>query len=201
MSFDSTVVSGIHLYEMFYENERIAVMTPGFGAPFAAGNLELAIAMGCKKFIAIGSGGVLDASIARNKLIILSSAIRDEGTSFHYIPPSREIEANPMMVKLIQEYLMKTNVEHLLGKTWTTDAFFRETPNKIKRRKAEGAICVEMEASALMAVAQFRKVQLGFIVAAEDDVSGLSWDLRLQKKYASFPERFFWLAADICLTL
>ena len=77
MSFDSTVIAGIHLYEMKYKGERIAVMTPGFGAPFAAGNLELAIAMGCKKFIVIGSGGVLNAGIARNKLIVLSSAIRD----------------------------------------------------------------------------------------------------------------------------
>ncbi|MHA1104629.1 MAG: nucleoside phosphorylase [Promethearchaeota archaeon] len=201
MSFDSTVIAGIHLYEMQYKGEHIAVMTPGFGAPFAAGNLELAIAMGCKKFIAIGSGGVLDADIARNKLIVLSSAIRDEGTSYHYIPPSREMEANPAMIKQIQEYLKKSHIDHLLSKTWTTDAFFRETPNKIKARKAEGAICVEMEASALMAVAQFRKVQLGFILAAGDDVSGLTWDQRLQTKNASFPERFFWLAADICLTL
>lgn len=201
MSFDSTVIAGIHLYELHYKGERIAVMTPGFGAPFAAGNLELAIAMGCKKFIAIGSGGVLDADIARNKLIVLSTAIRDEGTSYHYIPPSREVEANPAMIKQIQEYLEKTHVDHLLGKTWTTDAFFRETPNKIKDRKAEGAVCVEMEASALMAVAQFRKVQLGVIIAAGDDVSGLTWDQRLQTKNASFPERFFWLAADICLTL
>ena len=201
MSFDSTVIAGIHLYEMEYKGERMAVMTPGFGAPFAAGNLELAIAMGCNKFIVIGSGGVLDADIARNKLIVLSSAIRDEGTSYHYIPPSREVEANPAMIKQIQNYLRKTHVDHLVGKTWTTDAFFRETPNKIKARKNEGAICVEMESSALMAVAQFRKVDLGYIIAAGDDVSGLIWDQRLQTKNASFPERFFWLAADICLTL
>ena len=201
VSFDSTVIAGIQLYEMHYKEESIAVMSPGFGAPFAAGNLELAIAMGCKKFIVIGSGGVLDAAIARNKLIILSSAIRDEGTSYHYIPASREVEANHEMTKIIQDYLEKKHVDHLLGKTWTTDAFFRETPNKIKARKAEGAICVEMEAAALMAVAQFRNVQLGFILAAGDDVSGLTWDQRLQTKNASFPERFFWLAADICLTL
>ena len=201
MSFDSTVIAGIHLYEMNYKGERMAVMTPGFGAPFAAGNLELAIAMGCKKFIVIGSGGVLDESITRNKLIVLSSAIRDEGTSYHYLPPSREVEANPAMINLIQEFLIKSNIDHLVGKSWTTDAFFRETPNKIKARKTEGAICVDMESSALIAVAQFRKVDLGFILAAGDDVSGLTWNQRLQTKNASFPERFFWLAADICLTL
>ena len=106
MSFDSTVIAGIQLYEMHYKEERIAVMSPGFGAPFAAGNLELAIAMGCKKFIVIGSGGVLDESIARNKLIVLSSAIRDEGTSYHYLPPSREVEANPAMIMQIQEFLV-----------------------------------------------------------------------------------------------
>ncbi|MBY9003855.1 MAG: nucleoside phosphorylase [Candidatus Lokiarchaeota archaeon] len=201
VSYNSTVMEEIHLYEMHYKGERIAVMSPGFGAPFAAGNLELAIAMGCKKFIVIGSGGVLNESIARNKLIVLSSAIRDEGTSYHYLPPSREVEANPAMIMQIQEFLVKTHVDHLVGKTWTTDAFFRETPNKIKARKAEGAICVEMESSALMAVAQFRKVDLGFILAAGDDVSGLTWDQRQQTKNATFPERFFWLAADICLTL
>lgn len=201
MSFESTVIEGIHLYEMDYKGEVLAVMSPGFGAPYAAGNLELAIAMGCKKFIVIGSCGVLDASITRDKLIVLSSAIRDEGTSYHYLPSTREVEANPEMVKKIQDFLIKTNVDHIVGKSWTTDAFFRETPNKINARKAEGAICVEMESSALIAVAKFRKVDLGYIIAAGDDVSGLTWDQRLQTKNASFPERFFWLAADICLTL
>lgn len=193
--------SPLPVYTMNYNNASIVVMVPGITAPFAAGNLEFIIATGCKKIIVIGSCGVLDKSIERNQLIVPFSAIRDEGTSYHYIPASREIQVNPVIVARIQQYLDEKGIKFISGKTWTTDGFYRETPEIIKKRKEEGAIAVEMEASALLAVAQFRNVDLGYILAGGDDVSGLEWDRRESHRSIDFHERFFWLAVEICLKL
>jgi uridine phosphorylase len=196
---ESSVVPNIILYKLDYENSshNVALLSPSLGAPFAAGNLEIAIALGCTKFLVISSCGVLGSEIERNQLIIPPSAIRDEGTSYHYIPPSREIEVDKNIVNKIHEYLNSKGIRNLIGKTWTTDGLFRETPSKIKARKAEGAITVEMEAAACLAVANFRKVKLGYILVAGDDVSGIEWDRRLQTKSLDFYEKLFWIAVEL----
>ncbi len=199
--FESSIIPSLYLYEMEYQDKPIAVMTPGLAAPFSAAVLEFAIATGCKKFLVFGQCGVLDKTIARNKLIIPTSAIRDEGTSYHYIRPSREVEVNLDVISKIKSCLSKKNIPYTTGKTWTTDAYYRETPEKIKKRKIEGAITVEMEAAALLAVAQFRGVQLGYILAGGDDVSGLEWDRRDESGSLGIQEKLFWLAAQICLEL
>ncbi|MCX7861359.1 MAG: phosphorylase, partial [Chloroflexus sp.] len=81
---------------------------------------------------------------------------RDEGVSYHYLPPSREVLADTSGVRALEETFRHHNVPYRMGKTWTTDAPYRETANKIAQRKAEGCLSVEMEAAAMMAVAQFR---------------------------------------------
>ena len=194
---ESNVVPNVKFYRLNLEGFSITLLSPSLGSPFAAGNLELAIALGCSNFLVIGSCGVLDSEIERNQFIIPASAIRYEGTSYHYIPPSREIEMDPEIVKKIHEYLNNKGINNRIGKTWTTDGLFRETPSKIRARKVEGAITVEMEAAALFAVAKFRKVKLGYILAAGDDVSGVEWDRRLATKALDFYEKFFWLSVDV----
>lgn len=197
----SLVTDPLSLYEMEYENQKVAVVTPGLGAPFAAGMLEFAIGLGCTKFLVIGSCGVLDRSIPADHLILPTTAIRDEGTSYHYCPPSREIELNPVIQSQIRAYLDQHNIPYNQGKIWSCDAFYRETPDKINLRRNEGAIAVEMEASALAAVAKFRGVSLGYLLGAGDDVSGLEWDHRGLMKSLSFHEKFFWLAVEIAINI
>ncbi len=197
----SLVTDPLPMYEMQHNGQSLAVVTPGLGAPFAAGMLEFAIALGCKKFIVIGSCGVLDSSIPSDHLIIPTTAIREEGTSYHYVPPSREIAIDPQMQSFIKSYLDEKKIKYIEGKTWSTDAFYRETPDKIKFRREEGAIAVEMEAAALAAVASFRGVSLGYILGAGDDVSGMEWDNRSLMKSMGFHEKLFWLAADIAVNL
>lgn len=89
---------------------------------------------------------------------------------------------------------------YTLGKTWTTDAFYRETPAKVARRRAEGCLIVEMGAAALFAVAQFRGVTLAQVLYAGGDSSGATWDDRAWERH-EVRERLFWLAAEACLTL
>src|SRR6266849_8836850 len=129
---------GTHpVYEIEVEGKRLAVFHPGVGAPLAAAMLEEVIALGCKKFIACGGAGVLDGALAVGHIIVPITAIRDEGTSYHYLPPGREVGANQEAVAAIEKVLQAHQCEYLLSKTWTTDAVYRETEAKVRIRKAE----------------------------------------------------------------
>ena len=190
-----------HLYELEFNGKRLAVFHPGVGAPLAAGFLEEAIAIGCRKFIACGGAGVLDNSIAVGHLIVPESALRDEGTSYHYLPPAREVHADTAAVGAITKTLSRHQVPFLKTKTWTTDAFYRETPPKVRRRREEGCLAVEMEAAAFFAVAQFRGVPFAQILYGGDDVSSPEWDHRGWQSRSAIREHVFWLAAEACLEL
>ncbi|MEM9807395.1 MAG: nucleoside phosphorylase, partial [Cyanobacteria bacterium P01_D01_bin.56] len=128
-------------------------------------------------------------------------AVRDEGASYHYLPPSREIQAQKEVVKVIESELQAQNVPYRLGKTWTTDAPYRETTKKITNRKAEGCVVVEMEAAGMMAVAQYRQVQFGQILYGGDNLSGEEWEHRNWQSKSEIRESLFWLCADVCLSL
>jgi len=189
------------IYEIEHRGRRLAFFHPGVGAPVASGLLEEAIAFGCEKFIVCGGCGVLNKEMAVGNLIIVNSAVRDEGVSYHYIEPGRVITAHPVPVNALKSMLIERNLPFISGKTWTTDAPYRETPFTLERRRAEGCLTVEMEAASLMAVAQFRHVQLGQILYAGDDLSGDTWDRRGWQSRQDIRESLFWLAADACLQL
>ena len=93
------------------------------------------------------------------------------------------------------------NIPFISGKTWTTDAPYRETQSTIDSRRVEGCLTVEMEAASLIAVAQFREVLLGQVLYAGDDLSGDEWDRRGWQSRKEIRESLFWLAADACLKL
>jgi uridine phosphorylase len=193
---------GAHpIYEITHNNQRLAFFHPGVGAPLAAGLLEEAIACGCRKFIVCGGCGVLQQDIAVGHLIVVSGAVRDEGVSYHYLPPGREVPANRSGVAALTATLDQRGVPYLVGKTWTTDAIYRETADKIAMRKSEGCLTVEMEAASLMAVAQFREVVLGQVLYGGDDLSGGEWDHRRWQSRRDVRENLFWLAAEACLEL
>jgi uridine phosphorylase len=189
------------LYEIRYQDRRLAFFHPGVGAALSAGLLEEVIAFGCRKFIVCGGCGVLEKDLAVGHLTVVEAAVRDEGVSYHYLPPGREVSAQPLAVAALERTLTGKGLPYRLGKTWTTDAPYRETPGKIARRKAEGCSVVEMEAAALMAVAQFRGVVLGQVVYAGDDLSGDALDNRGWQSRRQVREELFWLAAEACLTL
>jgi uridine phosphorylase len=189
------------VYEVAIDGRRLTLLHPGVGAPMAAALLEEAIALGCRKFVACGGAGVLDRSIALGHLVVPISAIRDEGTSYHYLPPGREVEPSPEGTAAIESVLKRRGCAYLSGKTWTTDAIYRETAGKVRRRREEGCLTVEMEAAALFAVARFRGVVLAQMLYGGDDVSGDEWDSRHWDKSTSVRERVFRLAAEACLEL
>jgi len=189
------------IYEIEQRGRRLAFFHPGVGAPLAAGLLEEAIAFGCKKFVVVGGAGVLSKELTVGKLILVESAVRDEGLSYHYVKPGREIMAQPQALSVLRAALQERGLPFVSGKTWTTDAPYRETPAAIAARRAEGCLTVEMEAASLMAVAQFRNVLLGHILYAGDDLSGADWDKRGWQSRKEVRENLFWLAADACLEM
>lgn len=166
----------IYLHEV--QGQSIALFHPGVGAPLAAGLLEEVIALGCRAFIACGGAGVLDREFALGHLVVPTAAIRDEGTSYHYLPPDREAYPDPDAVAAIEQVLSRRSISYVVGKTWTTDAIYRETRARMVTRRAEGCITVEMEAAALFAVAQFRGVKMGQILYCGDNLDADEWDSR-----------------------
>ncbi|TVR55143.1 MAG: purine-nucleoside phosphorylase, partial [Spirochaetaceae bacterium] len=126
-------------------------------------------------------------------------AVRDEGTSYHYLPPSREVTLDPDVVQTIGATLARHSVTGTECKTWTTDAFFRETEKKIALRKDEGCLCVEMECSAAAAVARFRNVKFGQILYAGDNLDAAEYDDREWWNAMSNRERLFELSLEACV--
>lgn len=189
------------IYEIERNGQRLAFFHPGVGAPIATGLLEEAIAFGCKKFIVCGGCGVLEKDLFVGKLIVVDAAVRDEGVSYHYVEPDREIRANQDVVNLMEAFMQERGIPFITGKTWTTDAPYRETQGMIDMRRNEGCLTVEMEAASLLAVAQFRNVLLGQFLYAGDDLSGENWDNRGWQSRKEVRESLFWLAADACLKL
>ncbi len=151
------------------------------GCPACGGFLDDFIGLGITKVMFCGGGGVLDNNIKVGELLVVDGAIRDEGFSYHYVAPSRIIYANKEVNKTICNYLTEQKIPHLCGITWTTDSFYRETKDKIKLRKEEGAKIVEMEQSGCIAVTQFRNINYGAIIYGGDDVSQEVWDSRYWK--------------------
>ena len=166
------------IYEMLFNNDRVGIVVGYVGAAGSAAQLEELIALGFKKFIVCGGAGVLQKDVQIGHLVLPYTAVRDEGVSYHYIEPSREVECNSYALAVIENQLIKDNVPYIKAKTWTTDAVYRETDEKIALRVSEGCVTVEMEAAAFFAVSQFRSVILGQIIYGGDDLSGDKWDSR-----------------------
>lgn len=187
-------------YEVEHEGRRLCFFQPGVGAPIAAAFVEQAIARGCRRFAACGGAGALVPELALGHVVVPTAAVRDEGTSYHYLPPSREVEPAASAVEAVTALLAERGVPFTTGKTWSTDGIYRETRARAARRREEGCLVVEMEAAALFAVAHFRGVPLVYLLYAGDSLAGEAWDRREWQKHGS-REALFWLAADACLRL
>ena len=189
------------VYELDHGGRRLIVMHPGVGAPLAAGFLEELIARGCRSFVACGGAGVIVPDVALGHVIVPTSAVRDEGTSYHYLPAGRTVQPSSIAVDAIVATAERHGVPHVTGATWTTDAIYRETRGKVDARVAEGCLTVEMEAAAFFAVAAFRGVTVGQVLYAGDDLSGEAWDQRGWDSHTTGRETLFRIAAEAVLSL
>jgi uridine phosphorylase len=190
-----------HIYEVRVDGRPVSVMHPGVGAPLAVGFAEEAVAVGITTFVACGGAGALNSEYDLGQVMVVDSALRDEGTSLHYLRPSRTVAADPRGVQVASDVLSELGIDHFVGRTWTTDAMFRETPSRVRRRVEEGCHMVDMEASALMALAHYRDLTLAHILYAGDMVVGEQWDSRHWDRASTVREKLFWAAARVALAL
>ncbi len=162
--------SGAKKDDFYILGNKYLIMYPAQGAPTSAMMLEMAIASGVKSVVAFGTAGSLDGSTLPHNIIIPTAAIREEGVSYHYLPDSEEVAQDEASIEILKKEIQKHDLEFMLGKTWTTDAFFRETADKAKTMKAKGCVCVDMECAALIAVCQFRKIDFAQFLISFDNL-------------------------------
>lgn len=149
------------------ETQKICLVQAPVGAPAAVQILDWLISYGVREVISAGSCGSL-VDYAENVFLVPYKALRDEGTSYHYLPPSRYVDVSERSRHAILQTLQAHNLPYHEVKTWSTDGFFRETKGKVASRKQEGCAVVEMECSALAACAQMREIVWGEILYTAD---------------------------------
>jgi uridine phosphorylase len=128
------------------------------GASFAVLVAEELFASGCQLLISLTSAGQISPAGPPPYFVVIDRALRDEGTSYHYAPPSEFADANPELVSAAAEALARLRQRSVVGSSWTTDAPFRETAEAIDAARVKGILAVEMEAAALYTFARVRGV-------------------------------------------
>jgi uridine phosphorylase len=132
---------------------RVGIVGRAVGASFAVLVAEELFASGCRLLISLTSAGQIVAFGPPPYFIIIDRALRDEGTSYHYVPPSEYANACPRLLAAAVEAVKQVGPRTITGATWTTDAPFRETGEAIQAAADKGILAVEMEAAALYAFA------------------------------------------------
>ncbi|QTL40385.1 nucleoside phosphorylase [Xenorhabdus budapestensis] len=171
-------IEGFDAGELFLleDNSSVAIFfCKGIGAPVAVINLEELIAYGVSNFIVVGSAGAISPNLSIGDIVICNSALRDEGTSRHYIDKGTISSPTESWTKEIKVHLSEKVAEVHEGGTWTTDAPYRETESKVVDLQNKGYLCVEMEASAMFTVADFYNVSIAALFAISDSLADLQW--------------------------
>ena len=147
----------------------------GIGAPVLTGLADEMMAWGTKRFIILSLAGGLQTGLQPGSIVVCDRALRDEGTSYHYLPPARDVRASSTLVIEISTALEKRGLEHKMGATWSTDAPYRETREEAEQFQKEGIQAVDMESAGLYAAAQVRGAQAASVFVIGDSLSGPRW--------------------------
>lgn len=189
------------VYKAKYNGKDVCMVQAVVCSGSIAMMTDFLIGYGVKYIMACGGCGVLD-DIPAGDIIIPVSALRDEGASYHYLPPSREIELDKDVIKNIKRVMAKRHIPFVECKTWTTDGFYRETPDMISYRKEEGCGVVEMECATMAAIAKFRGIKFGQILYSGDILADFeNYDEREWPKNITAREKLFYLAMDLVCVL
>lgn len=155
---------------------RVGVLSDfGIGAPALVAFVEEMTAWGVKRFILLSWGGALSSSLHEASVVLVDKAARDEGVSYHYLPPEKYVHADDAFIQKVASRLSERNIKFMSGAAWTTDAPYRETQAEIKQYRSENVQVVEMETAGLYALAKARNVGAASIVIAADSLADLSW--------------------------
>lgn len=188
------------IYQFEYRGIKLGFFHTVLGGAGSAAFLEELIALGAEKLLYFGSCGALHRKIVEGRLLVPTAAYRDEGVSYHYAKASDyiEIETAPALMQILDDMHIPYNTT----KTWTTDAFYRETRSNLEKRKEDGCGVVEMECASIMAVGQFRKKKVHQFLYAADCLADSDWDKRiLGNMPADLRERILLVAIEAAARL
>lgn len=166
------VTKDFYVYKTKINYVDIAFVQAPLGGAGAVQIMEQLIAGGVKEIIAAGCCEALIED-TEGSFYIPTAALRQEGTSYHYLPPSREIELDSEPVKAICKVLENAGLNYKICKTWTTDGFYRETKEMVQYRKSEGYSVVEMECASMAACAKMRGTMFGQVLFAADSLANV----------------------------
>ncbi len=168
----------IPIHGLKMNSQKLAFYRSPVGAAGAGSCLEEArCLLGVTRFVVFGSCGCLDREIEAGTLLTPTEAYRDEGLSYHYAPARDYIAVRG--ADTVATFLHEKGLPFVKGRTWTTDAIFRETRGAVERRRREGCISVEMECAGLQAVCDFRGMELYCFLIAGDLLDAGEWDRRI----------------------
>lgn len=168
------------IYRIDHAGKRFAFFLSYEGAAMCTAMVEdTHVLFSTDKYVLFGGAGCLNKDIARGRVMVPTAAYRDEGTSYHYMPASDYVDMPNAPV--VEAFLQENGLPYVLGRTWTTDALFRETEGNMMKRKAEGCISVEMESAGVQAMCTFRGLQLYTFFTSGDLLDAPKWDARMKE--------------------
>lgn len=165
-----TITKRYPVYRLTHQAQDICLCQAPLGSAAATQLLDFLLCNGVEQVIATGSCGAL-VDFPENHWLIPTQALRDEGASYHYLPPSRTVSIHAGAIEAIKRALTQNQIPYTCCQTWTTDGFFRETADMVAYRREEGYRVVEMECAALAACAQFRGATFGQILFTADSLA------------------------------
>ncbi len=166
------------LYELKKSNGQVGIITSfGGGSSITAELAEEFVAMGVQRMILMTWGGTLQPDLSPGDIIVIDRAIRDEGTSYHYLPPAKYVEADPHLADELMAAIQARGGTCSRGTTWTTDAPYRETVDEVRQYKSEGVKTVEMESAGLFTIGQVRKIPVVSVAVAMDSLGDFKWSV------------------------
>ena len=166
------------IYRHVHQGKELCLCQAPVGASAATQILDFLIGQGVKNIISAGSCGAL-IPYEENIFLLPTEALRCEGTSYHYLPPSRTVTPSAQAVEALAKTLAERGLTYAMCKTWTTDGFYRETAELVKYRRSEGCSVVEMECAALFACAKFRGAHIAQLLYTADTLANVeNYDAR-----------------------
>lgn len=169
-------------YSLYKLNDQIGIrLMSGLGAPAISIAAEDLAAIGARRFIIVGLAGGLQPGLEPGSFVVCNAALRDEGTSHHYVREGRYAYPSPTLTSSLRKSLSRKGMQFAQGPTWTTDAFYRETVPELRRYRDEGIMTVDMEASALFTVARVRRRRAAALFVVSDSLNDGGWEPKIRE--------------------
>ncbi len=178
LKYRATKVNGFlgDLYVLKQSRGRVAVMGSfGIGSPVVASLADELIAWGVRRLVLLSLAGGLQADLQPGDVILGERAVRDEGASYHYLPPTRYVAAASTLVAELAQACARRGIAQRTGATWSTDAPYRESREEVDQFQSEGVLTVDMESGGLFAVGQVRRVEVASVFVVGDSLAAPRW--------------------------